>query len=226
MGSALKFSEAQRRDLSRLEGLSQAQVLELERALPDIAHYLQPIAPASAVDAQLNRLAEKAAALNREALRMARSIRPDPGAEAFGRLQMAGAQVGWNLSSMECGATGYPVAADLIQLVADITAFALHKSPGVQRHAGNASIHAIDAIVTALHKPTDPASRAAAACIKVTCTEPSPKRPSFLRLARMVFEVAAGNPAASPERAIRKYREACNGGQRLPDMLLEIVNAR
>lgn len=208
-----RFDGEQRRELRERQRLTVAQIEALERALPEVAACLQRSAPANEVRGRLTRIATLLNAAEAEVLELAGAQRPDAAHEAFGHLQMAGAQVGWSADAQEAGCLGYPVAVDAISLVAAIARRAVELAPKARRSPNRASALAVDAIVDALWRPDDEESLAVAAKLRVSQSPPSVRRPTFMRIAQIVFDAAArgstgeadGDVLPSPDRSIRLY---------------------
>lgn len=213
------LSDAQKRELMRVEGLTCDQVRALERAVHDVAFFLQRSAAANDVRSELQKLVTAMGVAARLLDRWRSAERPSPGVEAFGHLKTVGAALGRAKSALDSAWQGLPDAAELVRHLDEVARQTLADAPTKRRSRTRASPFAISAIRDALDKPTDDASRAAAARLPVSRSAPSNGAPSFMRVAEVVFEAATGDAASSPERSIRLYLEAARSG----DALVEFV---
>lgn len=90
-----RFTAKQRRELQKGEGLTDAQVLYLERALNNVAFELQRSPAVNDVRDKLADLHKHLAAADKACKKLVAAARPNAGAEARGHLGIAAGQVGW-----------------------------------------------------------------------------------------------------------------------------------
>ncbi|CAD5366945.1 hypothetical protein RA210_U10579 [Rubrivivax sp. A210] len=200
-----RLNPAQRRDLKKLDGVTDQQLVFLERAARDMAFDLQRSASCNDTRDLLKELKKHTGAAAKLVARLEGAKRPSASAEALGHLNAAGARVGWQFHAEHADNVGYPVASKIVLLAFAIANEALDAAPKARRTPTVASWRAIESIAEALARPDDAASRAAAAALPVSRTLPKVARPSFLRVAQVMFEVATGQEGANPDRSIRQY---------------------
>ena len=223
-----RFSEEDRLALANLHGLTNSQLMWLERHLGVILDQLGPHDRMDDVRAELRALCTDLAKSRTRVNRWAAAVRPSPGAEALGHLNIAGASFERDGSRPDDGT--WPeliVASDLVLLLAEIAKKAVAVAPSSPRVSHRASPRAIETILERLNRPTDAASARAAAALKPRRAETSKRTgPSFRGVADIVFAAAyralnahGGNPDAKVPTAatsIRAYLDQLPQHKRRP----------
>jgi hypothetical protein len=215
-----RFTDNERLELAEVHGLTQQQLKKVERHLGVILDFLGPHDRMDDVRSELRALNTEMKAANARICRWAGATRPSPGAEAFGHLNIAGADYGSMQVSPGDGI--WPeivVPTELIQLLAGITQHANQHAPSRRRHPNPASPSAIACIVERLKSPTDAASQASASALFPSRTSHHKKTgPSFSGVAEIIFSAVyralnvhrgnPDNPIPSPTASIRAYLDS------------------
>jgi len=203
-----RFTPAQKNELLSRLRITKAQVQALERALPEVAGWLKPLARTRDVRDELKDMNRhlRAAARRLMLWRAASSRRgvrgePSPMAEALGHFNVAAPGM------RDLDGSGVDLHEDLdpaaiISMAAYIARMALEQAPSRKRNLVRAAPEAIGVISRALSRPNDEISRE-----RTMVTQPG-RAGNFSMVARVVWEAVLGNSEATPTRSIQEFLRA------------------
>lgn len=214
----LAFTAAQRRDLARQDGLTLDQITYLQRALRSIAYDLEPLAPAQDIADELNGLVHDIGAACNRVRSWEKAAQHSAKAVALGTLGMATASLNLERMPANIEPSGHLVAVEHLMLLERVVLTARGAARATKGRRAPGGCRAVEAIVEAINRPTDPASVAAARAVPVARTEGPANKPSFRRLADTVFAAATSGKGsvAGAEWAIRKYLKRLKANQIAP----------
>ena len=223
-----RFNDDERRRLHVEHELTTEQIALLERHLGVILDQLGPHDRMQDVRSDLQGLCKVLTKADAVVNQWRSAVRPSPGAQALGLLNIAGAEFERRGRKTELDSDSMPdliVASDLVRLVAQIARQAADASPQTKRVPNSASPRAIATILERLNRPTDSKSKLAAARLVPRHAETAKRSgPSFRGVADIVFAAASralndhqGNLSAevqTAETSIRVYLEQLPADQR------------
>lgn len=223
-----RFNDDERCQLQQQNGLTMQQVFWLERHLGVILDELGPHVPMADVRGELLDFRREVNAVHKRMHRWTRLSPPSPGAEALGHLSIAGAEIGGSDARPDDGTWPEQVVVfELVMLLNQIALKAIKSAPSVRRPKHSVSPRAVAKIVERLKRPSDDASRNAAAALTPSYSDVKLGKgngPSFLAVVTVVFAAVhralhahQGRPdavAASPAKSIEAYLSQLPEGAR------------